>query len=257
MRIGSLKRGLYLSVLTASFGLMLSGTTQARTVRHSATRVTHTSATTHHTTAIRHAATYRHWHHEGGHVIQCVAFAKSASSVMIRGNAADWWHNAAGRYARGNMPEEGSVLNFRATRRMPLGHVAVVRQLVDSRTIIIDQSHWGQRGVSRNVPVIDVSPNNDWSAVRVALNSRNGSFGSIYPTYGFIYGRPDGNGRSLSSPMSGMMTAAADQEIARTPVSSRKGRHSTTTEIAEAPEPVSSASSSLAFDDDAPNRSWE
>ncbi|MCE2578951.1 CHAP domain-containing protein [Gluconacetobacter entanii] len=257
MRIGSLKRGFYLSAFTASFGLLISGTTQARTVRHAASHhtvphVTH-AATTHRSSMYH--ATYRTHRHETGHVIQCVAFAKSASNVMIRGNAADWWRNAAGRYARGNTPEEGSILNFRATRRMPLGHVAVVRQLVDSRTVIIDQSHWGQRGVSRNVSVIDVSPNNDWSAVRVALNSRNGAFGSIYPTYGFIYGRPEGSGRGNTSQQVDMMTAY--QQVDRQPIAtSRKGHHAVT-EIAEAPEPVSTDSSSLAFEDDAPNRSWE
>jgi hypothetical protein len=41
--------------------------------------------------------------------------------------------------------------------------------------------------------VIDVSANNDWSAVRVGLG-QSGSYGSVYPTYGFIYDRPD-NGR--------------------------------------------------------------
>ncbi|GAN67903.1 CHAP domain-containing protein [Acetobacter orleanensis] len=128
----------------------------------------------------------------GGHVIQCVAYAKSASEVMLHGNARDWWHNAAGVYDRGNAPETGSVLNFRSIRRMPLGHVAVVRSVINSRTIIIDQSHWAQAGISHNVPVIDVSPNNDWSAVRVALNNRAGTYGSIYPTYGFIYPRTPG-----------------------------------------------------------------
>ncbi|MBY4638467.1 CHAP domain-containing protein [Gluconacetobacter entanii] len=257
MRIGSLKRGFYLSAFTASFGLLISGTTQARTVRHAASHhtvphVTH-AATTHRSSMYH--ATYRTHRHETGHVIQCVAFAKSASNVMIRGNAADWWRNAAGRYARGNTPEEGSILNFRATRRMPLGHVAVVRQLVDSRTVIIDQSHWGQRGVSRNVSVIDVSPNNDWSAVRVALNSRNGAFGSIYPTYGFIYGRPEGSGRGNTSQQVDMMTAY--QQVDRQPIATSRKSHHAVTEIAEAPEPVSTDSSSLAFEDDAPNRSWE
>ena len=36
------------------------------------------------------------------------------------------------------------------------------------------------------VPVVDVSENNDWTAVRVGLGSAT-SFGSIYPTHGFIY----------------------------------------------------------------------
>ena len=45
-------------------------------------------------------------------------------------------------------------------------------------------------GVARNVPVVDVSEANDWSAVRVGLG-RSGDFGAVYPTYGFIYDRPD------------------------------------------------------------------
>lgn len=130
---------------------------------------------------------YRYRYHYHAHVIQCVAFARSASDVHLRGNARDWWNNAEGVYDKGKVPETNSVLSFRATRRMPLGHVAVVKQVINSRTIIIDQSHWAQGGISHNTPVIDVSANNDWSAVRVGLNGNKNSFGSIYPTHGFIY----------------------------------------------------------------------
>ncbi|WP_373320647.1 CHAP domain-containing protein [Acetobacter estunensis] len=148
---------------------------------------------------------HRHWGriHSSGHVIQCVAFAQAESAVDLHGNARDWWHNAAGRYARGAAPEVGSVLNFRPIRRMPLGHVAVVTGRVNDRVILIDQSHWAQNGISRNVRVVDVSPENDWSAVRVELNGRNGTFGSIYPTFGFIYPRSEG-----ASPV---MTASAER----------------------------------------------
>jgi surface antigen len=126
----------------------------------------------------------------GAHVIQCVAFAKQDAGIEIRGNARDWWGRAAGIYARGERPEIGSVLSFRANGRMPLGHVAVVSGITDNRTIEIDQSHWGSRGITRDMEVKDVSENNDWSAVRVQL-SHAGAFGSIYPTHGFIYPRPD------------------------------------------------------------------
>ena len=123
-------------------------------------------------------------------VLQCVAFAKEASDVQLSGNAVDWWDNAAGVYARGQRPEIGSVLSFQANGRMPLGHVAVVSNVVDSRSIIIDQSHWNSRGVSRNISVVDVSEANDWSAVRVELAHAD-TYGSIYPTNGFIYPRAD------------------------------------------------------------------
>ncbi len=87
------------------------------------------------------------------------------------------------------------MLNFRANGAMRMGHVAVVNQVVDSRTIEIDHANWGgpgavRGGISRDISVVDVSPANDWSAVRVALG-HSGEFGSIYPTYGFIYNRPD------------------------------------------------------------------
>nr|WP_199484080.1 CHAP domain-containing protein [Tanticharoenia sakaeratensis] len=188
-------------------------------------------------------------HIYGGHVIQCVAFAKAASEVELHGNAADWWYNANGVYARGQAPEAGSVLSFRATRRMPLGHVAVVTAVEDSRTIVIDQSHWAQRGISRNVHVVDVSPNNDWSAVRVALNGNQDAYGSIYPTHGFIYARPDDG----SDPETAPHVVLASVRTAPTAVATHGAvdlsalRHPmTSTEVAEAPDD--------AFAVDAPNR---
>ncbi|NHO34167.1 CHAP domain-containing protein [Acetobacter fallax] len=142
-------------------------------------------------------------YYSAARVIQCVEFAKSESEVVLSGNARDWWYNAAGRYARGAAPEVGSVLNFRPIRRMPLGHVAIVTGTLNSRVIIIDQSHWGQSGISRNVRVVDVSPDNNWSAVRVELNGRSNTFGSIYPTYGFIYPRQNDVSRVMAARATG------------------------------------------------------
>lgn len=175
-----------LTFLSALIGFGLSSSDASARTHHVNPHQRHASG---HHSNVHHARYVRR--HGTGHVIQCVAFAKTASDVVLRGNAADWWYNARGVYARGQAPEAGSVLNFRAIRRMPFGHVAVVREVENSRTIIIDQSHWGQRGISHNTRVIDVSPNNDWSAVRVALNGRTRDYGSIYPTYGFIYARAD------------------------------------------------------------------
>ncbi len=132
--------------------------------------------------------------HSGGG-IQCVTFARADSGIELSGNASAWWDNAAGVYQRGARPEAGSVLNFRANGSMRMGHVAVVNQVVDNRTIEIDHANWGgpgavRGGISRDISVVDVSPGNDWSAVRVALG-HSGEFGSIYPTFGFIYNRPD------------------------------------------------------------------
>ena len=182
----------------------------------------------------------------GAHVIQCVAFAKQDAGIEISGNARDWWSNAAGIYERGARPESGSVLSFRANGRMPLGHVAVVSGIHDSRTIEIDQSHWNSRGITRDIEVKDVSENNDWSAVRVQLG-HNGAFGSIYPTHGFIYPRPDRGtlvANETRAPMPAMDRAPADLRIAR------HIRHAAL-EVAEAPEtskPIDLTMPGISFD---------
>ena len=126
--------------------------------------------------------------------ISCVPYARQISGIMVIGNAWQWWDKAAGQYARGDQPEPGSILNFRANGRMRLGHVAVVTRVVNARQIIVDQANWPSNamrgGISHNVAVVDVSEANNWSAVRVEL-PQGGEFGSVYPTYGFIYNRPD------------------------------------------------------------------
>jgi surface antigen len=158
------------------------------------------------------AVYYSHWE-------SCVPFARATSGIMLKGNAAYWWSAAAGVYARGQDPEPGSVLNFRATGRMRLGHVSVVTRVINSREIMVDHANWwgpgaNKNGISRNVPVIDVSPVNDWTEVRVGLGSP-GSFGSVYPTYGFIYDRPD-NGVILANAR-GAAPAQAAVEVAEAP----------------------------------------
>jgi hypothetical protein len=126
--------------------------------------------------------------------VSCVPYARQVSGIKVGGNAWQWWNNSEGLYARGDQPETGSVLNFRANGRMRLGHVAVVKRVVNAREVIVDHANWPSGGspgrISRNVAVVDVSEANNWSAVRVELG-RDGTFGSVYPTYGFIYNRPD------------------------------------------------------------------
>ena len=95
----------------------------------------------------------------------------------------------------GSRPEPGSVLNFRSNGHMRLGHVAVVMAVTGDRQIEIEHANWAgpganKGGVSRNIPVIDVSAANDWSAVRVG-HGQSEEYGSVYPTYGFIYDRAD------------------------------------------------------------------
>ncbi len=126
--------------------------------------------------------------------ISCVPFARLESGISVGGSAWQWWGNAGGTYARGAAPEPGAVLAFRANPRMRLGHVAVIARVINPREVLIDHANWPSAvmrgGVSQAIPVVDVSENNDWTAVRVGLG-RTGEFGSVYPTYGFIYDRPD------------------------------------------------------------------
>jgi surface antigen len=122
--------------------------------------------------------------------LQCVPYAREISHISLSGNAFLWWAEASGRYARGNVPEQGSVLNFRAIGRMPLGHVAVVTAVLDDRTILVTQANWVRGTITNDVTVQDVSPDNDWSQVKVELGDTS-STGAPYPTYGFIYNRPD------------------------------------------------------------------
>jgi hypothetical protein len=171
------------------------------------------------------------------HGISCVPYAREVSGIEVAGNAWQWWDNAEGRYARGDRPEAGSVLNFRANGRMRLGHVAVVSRVVNPREIMVDHANWpggGSRsGISRDVTVVDVSEANNWSAVRVEMG-RGGEFGSIYPTYGFIYDRPD-NGR-----MAATATRPAPLEVMnRVPSDLRPAAERpwhTVEEVAEAPD---------------------
>jgi len=204
----------------------------ARVVRH------HAMSPVHHGYYHRHVRVA-----SAAHVIQCVAFAKWDTGMDLSGNARDWWGRAAGTYERGNRPESGSVLAFRANERMPLGHVAVVSGTVDSRTIVIDQSHWNSRGIARDVEVKDVSENNDWTAVRVQLG-HGGGFGSIYPTHGFIYPRAD-RGELVAN-----VTHAAMPSLDPAPADLRGRRHEAETEVAEAPaRPID-----LSIPFDGPNR---
>lgn len=120
-----------------------------------------------------------------GRRLWCVPFARVASGVDIHGNARTWWRQAAHRYDRGHEPKVGAVMTFRPTRRIPLGHVAVVSKVVSPRKILVDQANWHRNKVSLGMAVIDVSADNDWSKVRV--ESRPDKYGSIYPVVGFIW----------------------------------------------------------------------
>lgn len=134
--------------------------------------------------------------------LQCVPYARQVSGVKIFGDAHTWWNQAEGRYARGSMPRVGAVMSFRPHGNMRLGHVAAVSRIVDSRTVLLKHANWspinGRRGqIEDNVRAIDVSPDNDWSEVRVWF-APTGALGTTHwPLNGFIYNEKPGQaGRS-------------------------------------------------------------
>ncbi len=124
--------------------------------------------------------------------LQCVPFARQLSGIQIYGDAHSWWDQAAGVYERGSTPREGAVLSLPGYGAMQLGHVAVVRKLVDSRTILISHANWspinGRRGqIERKVMARDVSDNNDWSLVRIWYAPIGKLGTTAFPVNGFIY----------------------------------------------------------------------
>jgi surface antigen len=140
---------------------------------------------------------YRSYRHHGYYgatsyrysSLQCVPYAREVSHIELTGNAYLWWAEAAGRYSRGDMPEVGAVLNFRGVGRMPLGHVAVVTDVINRRAVLVTQANWVADTITNDVRIDDISPDNNWTQVRVELGDSS-TLGAAYPTYGFIYNRP-------------------------------------------------------------------
>ena len=149
--------------------------------------------------------------------LQCVQFARMFSGIEIFGNAATWWGQAFGKYARGFTPESGSVLVFKASGVMHDGHVAVVSHVLTDRIIQVTHANWsvigGHRGqVEKDVTVVDVSPAGDWSQVKVWYDPSHNLGNSVYPTYGFIY-----RAAERAAGMANQIAQAASLRIASRP----------------------------------------
>ena len=133
--------------------------------------------------------------------MQCVPFARAHSGINVYGDAADWWVKSAGRYERSDKPQLGAVLVLTGYAGPHHGHLAVVIAMDSSRQIRVDHANWMNDGrIYRNAPVVDVSPDNDWSKVRV-WDTRDQVLGSrIYPVQGFIGpGRPHSETERIAS----------------------------------------------------------
>lgn len=117
----------------------------------------------------------------------CVEYARLRSGLAVFGDAKHWWERARTLYARVAHPVEDAVMVFSGSKRLKRGHVAVVTEVVSDREIIVDHANWqNKREIDLGTPVLDVSPKNDWTMVRV-WDIPSGQFGArTYAVSGFI-----------------------------------------------------------------------
>ncbi|MDJ0387611.1 CHAP domain-containing protein [Roseomonas sp. E05] len=126
--------------------------------------------------------------------VSCVPYARARSGVDLRGDAWEWWDAAAGLYERGHTPRPGSVLVLARSGRLREGHLSVVTRVLSAREIRVDHANWANGSakgrIARDQPVVDVSPDNDWSLVRVWYPPVGDYGRTAYLVAGFVHGRP-------------------------------------------------------------------
>ncbi|KPL69580.1 amidase [Erythrobacter sp. SG61-1L] len=149
--------------------------------------------------------------------LQCVPYARRVSGIQIYGDAWTWWGQADGRYKRGSRPRVGAVMAFQPHGNMTLGHVAAVSRIVDSRTVLLRHANWspidGRRGqIEDDVRAVDVSENNDWSAVRVWFDPIQSLGSTAWPVSGFIYNEKPG-AKAKDSVLAAKPSAAPRRDV--------------------------------------------
>ncbi|WP_240959202.1 CHAP domain-containing protein [Novosphingobium olei] len=160
--------------------------------------------------------------------LECVPYARQVSGIAIYGDAWRWWDQAEDQYARGRRPRVGAVMSFAPHGAMRLGHVAAVSRIIDRRTVLLRHANWspigGRRGqIEDNVRAIDVSPDNDWSEVRVWYAPLGDLGTTHWPVNGFIYNEPaDPAARMTGKPVV-LASASLPATLARAPYRSQIG----------------------------------
>ena len=178
--------------------------------------------------------------------LQCVPFARQATGVNIYGDAHTWWDQAEGRYARGREPKVGAVMAFQPHGGSRLGHVAAVSKIVDSRTLLISHANWspinGRRGqIERNVRAVDVSPDNDWSQVRVWFAPIKALGGTAWPVTGFIYNKRPGADKAPKPQLIKVARTAEEKSALVKQFASKTRAPSAKTETRAEPAPTRAA----------------
>ena len=150
-------------------------------------------------------------------VLQCVPYAREKSGIQLYGDAYTWWDQAAGRYRRQSVPAVGSVMILYNYAGADHAHLAVVRRIVGVREIRVDHANWLNDGaVYENNPVYDVSPDGDWSEVKI-YNIPAESWGTkAYPVQGFITPVPEGGLEPAAPTADDAMTAMIRKTLKET-----------------------------------------
>jgi surface antigen len=118
--------------------------------------------------------------------LECAPYARELTGIALYGDAADWWDEASGHYARASTPVIGAALVFRRSARLASGHVSVVSNIVGQRQILVMQANWVPGELDEDQLVVDVSELNDWTAVRVWYPPSGQLGAHTYEAYGFI-----------------------------------------------------------------------
>ncbi len=106
----------------------------------------------------------------------CALYARAQTGVFLFGAAGGWWDEALAaisaaksrRWARSWSSGERAVFPRATSRSSP--------RSINAREIVVDHANWYHGMVTRDVTVIDNSPNNDWSAVAV-MDLGTGKYG--------------------------------------------------------------------------------
>ncbi len=139
----------------------------------------------------------------------CAPYARQVTGIVLSGDAYQWWDRAEGRYARSSQPRVGAVLVLKRGWALSSGHVAVVRQILSAREILVDQANWEHNRISHDDPVWDVSAGHDWSLVRVWWRPSVSLGLTQYPAYGFVGPERVALNRSLQGSGSSAICAAS------------------------------------------------